>query len=160
MPRKFEGDIDQPLLRQYLLPALRDLSLRLKFPLSPADGQPWPGRAKVAELAADHIEDLLGRIGEMRTEALRQKYAARYDGRRRLPAVDVAPDEADEWLAAMERDMDTQAEIAAVAKNELNAHGYNCKECGFEIKVGDSVGANSRGIIHAECADGAKQYDY
>ena len=159
MPRKFQGDVDQDLLRNYLIPALQDLANRLVNPIGPEDGRAWPGRAKTAELAADWLEDLLAREAEARVNMLRLKYA----GRRRTPTLEPVGD-AEEWLAAMERDLDEMhdkqdANAAALAeldrrdsqKNQLDATGYPCKECGQDLKPGDSIGANYRGICHAEC---------
>jgi hypothetical protein len=143
MPRK-HTEIDHELLRQYIIPALRLYAERNRKPLCPHfDGMPHPGRAKTMELAAEWLEELLAVEAEHRTMLLQIKYG------RPVHSLNI-PDDGDEWLEAMEREMDEGYEAAEKAR-ELADPSYRCPECGIEIEAGQQVAAGMRGIIHAEC---------
>jgi hypothetical protein len=153
MPRHFDGEIDEELIKYYIVRGLNEIAAINRTE------QQWPGRAKTCELAALWLDDLIARYKEQN-----QLLASLGMGRRRITSSDTGV-AADEWLAAMERESDRLAEETEQQGVKVNAlwragepDHYLCRECGEPIEAGDHVGANRKGLIHVECADQPQQF--
>lgn len=151
------GPLDEELISKYIIPALGDLAWMHRHDDSSPMPEGWVGRAKVCELAAAYLVNLLGR-NKMMCHMVNTT-----SGRRRVSQADLDTS-GEEWLAAMEREMDKSeppdtVNIGVKAAWQVGEKPYPCVECGTPIEAGDFIGyIDHKGICHKECEAQPQQF--